>query len=472
MKQQHWKRLLWREWASCDFEDDAYLDELLSLAGDMRGGVLGAVFVPFWFVVWLPLVSWQMMGFFLTIATYFQGLDFVDSLNSVGALAAGATVLILGSAIACGALCRWRHLLAGFACARCGLALYGRLGEHLAKPPDDTPVVKVCCGMFVFGVAIAVLVGVACVFGLYDLGWAGAIITRACLAIAGALSVAPLVVVIGAAVASCKGKGPSAGSIRRFCFWWRPRPDYSRVEDALLILGNDQTKQLVARAQSAELDAKTLSKWVNRLQGASWENRFAARHICIRYGGLVVETLSTKKTDVAKSVLRCICADTAGRLRSGRFMCPDCLCRIMRHQLGAYRFWGCRRCRRSHDVLGPGRRIVAVLDAIASGLNVAISSGNVRVNWLAGGELFDFDCAEINSASDEQVELFAAEVRNETDPFRRALLAKSQCHVSAGHKLQENTIRILRQAFRRVTIGKSACARYGNPSLSQTQIAS
>ena len=454
MNRQQWQRTLWREWASCDFEDEQYLNELLGLVGDMRGGLLGAVMTPLWFAIWLPLASLQMIAFVLAVAIYFQGHDFVGIVSSAGMLLTALALVGLGLALICGAFCRWKHILGGLACLRIGLAIYVGIGERMATPPDDNAFAKVYCGMFVIGVAIASLIGVAYIFSWYDLGWAGAILAHGCLLAAGGLSLSPLLLTSGAGVGSFLGKGPRAASIRRFCLWWRPRPDYRRLEDALLMAGDEQTKKLVARARSAELDADALPKWIGHLHGASWQDRFEARHICIRYGGLAVESLRAKRVDVATSVLRCISADTSGRLGFGRFLCPDCLCQVLPHDVGDWRFWGCRRCRRSHDLFGPGRRIVALLDSDL-GANVAVSSGDIRVNRLACGELFDFDRAEIIRASDEQVESFATDVRNETDPFRLALLCKAHCRILPGHELQENTIRILRQAFRRVTVGKS-----------------
>ena len=75
----------------------------------------------------------------------------------------------------------------------------------------------------------------------------------------------------------------------------------------------------------------------------------------------------------------------------------------------------------------------------------------LRVNWLARRSLFSFDQVEISWATDEEVEHFAVQVGNDTDPVRQPRYQKIPCLVSADCNLSENTLRILRRTFGRVS---------------------
>jgi hypothetical protein len=78
---------------------------------------------------------------------------------------------------------------------------------------------------------------------------------------------------------------------------------------------------------------------------------------------------------------------------------------------------------------------------------VAQKEGLVRVNWLVRRELFDFDRVEIIQATDEDVERFAVQVGNDTDPVRQPHYPQMRCLVAPQCRLSENTLRILRQTF-------------------------
>jgi hypothetical protein len=76
----------------------------------------------------------------------------------------------------------------------------------------------------------------------------------------------------------------------------------------------------------------------------------------------------------------------------------------------------------------------------------------LRVNWLLRRALFDFDSVEIIAASDEEVERFAVQVGNDTDPARQPRYRKMECLIAAGCALSSNTVRVLRQIFGQVTV--------------------
>jgi hypothetical protein len=74
-------------------------------------------------------------------------------------------------------------------------------------------------------------------------------------------------------------------------------------------------------------------------------------------------------------------------------------------------------------------------------------NGVLRVNWLTHRKLFDFDEVEIAQATDEDVERFAVQVGNDTDPKRKPRYQKMRCVVSSECHLSENTLRILERMF-------------------------
>lgn len=76
--------------------------------------------------------------------------------------------------------------------------------------------------------------------------------------------------------------------------------------------------------------------------------------------------------------------------------------------------------------------------------------GVLPVNWLRRGGLFDFDHVEVIQSTEEQVERFAMQVANDTDPSRRPRYRGMVCRVSADCGLPENTVRILASLSDRV----------------------
>ncbi len=73
--------------------------------------------------------------------------------------------------------------------------------------------------------------------------------------------------------------------------------------------------------------------------------------------------------------------------------------------------------------------------------------GTLRVNWLIRRGLFDFDRVEIIQAADEEVERFAVQVGNNTDPVQKAAYPRMSCSIAADCNLSENNRRILARLF-------------------------
>ena len=135
-------------------------------------------------------------------------------------------------------------------------------------------------------------------------------------------------------------------------------------------------------------------------------------------------------------------------------ICPRCLVRCGAHRADLpwqpdVMYYGCRLCHQSQEFINCPRGVVAVLDAAWSGAQ-DLQDGRLRVNWLARRALFDFDRVEIIRATDKDVEHFAMQVGNDTDPFRKPHYAQMRCSLAPTCHLAENTLRILENLFGQV----------------------
>jgi hypothetical protein len=140
--------------------------------------------------------------------------------------------------------------------------------------------------------------------------------------------------------------------------------------------------------------------------------------------------------------------------RLQEILCPYCLTRFEPHQVKAnwditHTHYGCRVCRQSKAFIADVSQVTAVLDSNWVKAHQR-QVGRLRVNWLLRRDLFDFDTVEIIQASDEDVERFAVQVGNDTDPVRRRRYPKMVCMIRPGCQLSENTIRILQRTFGQV----------------------
>jgi hypothetical protein len=106
--------------------------------------------------------------------------------------------------------------------------------------------------------------------------------------------------------------------------------------------------------------------------------------------------------------------------------------------------YGCRRCKQSLEYYYVPQGVVAVLDN-EQDKEPILKDGLLRVNWLVRRKLFDFDRVEILQATDEDVERFAVQVGNDTDPTRKDRYRHLACRI--GCVLSQNSVRILRRTF-------------------------
>ena len=160
---------------------------------------------------------------------------------------------------------------------------------------------------------------------------------------------------------------------------------------------------------------------------------------------------------IAAQLLRDIGTETTQRLgrQAGLLVCPRCLThfeaqtiRLSWWQSVAY--CGCRSCGQSRETLH-SERLIAMLDNDIA-LESYSQNGDLHVNWLERRHIFDFDEVQIVRATDEDVERFAVQVGNDTDPVRKPRYETMRCVLSSGCALSENTVRILERMFGEVVV--------------------
>jgi hypothetical protein len=133
-----------------------------------------------------------------------------------------------------------------------------------------------------------------------------------------------------------------------------------------------------------------------------------------------------------------------------KLLCPDCLARFTTHQAQLtpelkISYCGCRLCGQSRKYWRG--HVIAVLDREQSSDQIPPANEIVRINWLMRRTLFDFDEVEILAATDEEVERFAVQVGNDTDPSRKMRYQQMRCTVGPDCRLSENSVRILKRTF-------------------------
>ncbi len=158
-----------------------------------------------------------------------------------------------------------------------------------------------------------------------------------------------------------------------------------------------------------------------------------------------------KLREIAMRLLEDIARTTMAHQAEG-LLCPVCLVRFSRHQvrlpwLRSVTYYGCRQCGQSRKFFKG--TVVAMLDS-RTGWEITKREEILRINWLARRTLFDIDRVEILQASDEDVERFAVQVGNDTDPYRKSRYKRMPCFISYKCRLSENSLRVLSSVFGRV----------------------
>ncbi|MCC6444921.1 MAG: hypothetical protein IT210_15865 [Armatimonadetes bacterium] len=259
---------------------------------------------------------------------------------------------------------------------------------------------------------------------------------------------------------------------RWLCFWWQRPPLVSEAIQALQEASAARKIDTVAAMLDALLaDIAAMQKeqspilLIDSFSSPDTLDQTAAHYALTLRGGQAVaplleaeENFQWDQNDAQvrlwiKRTLKRIGQETSRRLsrKASSLLCPHCLTRYRRFKArlgGLFRaaYWGCRTCQDSKDFL-ECPDAVALLDA-AAGPDLARDGKSLLVNWLARGDLFDFDRILIRNASDAQIERFAVQAGNDMDSFRRERYREMPCTVECP--ITQNTRRILDSIFGRV----------------------
>jgi len=253
---------------------------------------------------------------------------------------------------------------------------------------------------------------------------------------------------------------------RAWYFWWKGQPSASKVEWALQQAkllrdgAEDIWTEPLNRLQEQKEQESQPNELITALASNDWRTRFAARLTLAILGGEATPALKALADDrenplwqVGLWLLTGIEQETTNRFawRVRHTYCPYCLARFDACKVDMtwgidFTFYGCRICHQSREFRVFPQGVVALLDSSESEEQIE-QDGLLKINWLRHRGWFDFDWVEIAQASDEDVERFAVQIGNDTDPFRRARYSQMHCWIGPDCQLSENTLRILDRMF-------------------------
>jgi hypothetical protein len=167
-----------------------------------------------------------------------------------------------------------------------------------------------------------------------------------------------------------------------------------------------------------------------------------------------------KFSRLARQLLQDIVHETEERLAQNKtgLLCHQCLWRAEPYPLGVpgrieslgLSYYRCRFCRQSGK-LDEYRQLVCVLDETMTVPYMA-KQGIWRVNWLIHRRLFDFEGVELIQAGEVEVEKFAIQVANNTEPQQKAAYRRMTCQVGPDCPLSPNTLTLLGRLFGKVSL--------------------
>lgn len=251
---------------------------------------------------------------------------------------------------------------------------------------------------------------------------------------------------------------------KKLLYQWKSRALAAEVEAALYQIsqvewsGNNAWARYLRRLEGTKDENIPLETLVEELENYHWLKRFIARHVLLYRGGEAVEMLETIAKDDSSEVqkitawlIESISAETSERLaqESESWICSHCFVRCSPHRLvwkPILTYYGCRTCKRSYELINWPKMVICIIDRDWSELYRQIDE-SLAVNWLEHRAVFDFDQVEIIRATDEDVERFAMNVGNDTDPHRKSKYNELPCRIAEDCHLSENTLRILQTMF-------------------------
>lgn len=232
--------------------------------------------------------------------------------------------------------------------------------------------------------------------------------------------------------------------VKTQCFWWKWPCRFRDVEQAIETLSDPEALILIRRLRSLEMTEDELAKAVADLTAEDWQERWLARQTCIRFGGLAIRQPKMKSLAITKH----ISLDTRRRLSSPRYLCADCYAFVTKQSIYNLRYFACRNCGRSHDMIAVPNTVALTLDK-ANSEAITLANGDVQVNWIASGVLSDCNRVEIINANDQDVESFSVAIGNRAERTRFRRFSSMTCVVH-DRTIGANSLRILKTLFRRV----------------------
>ncbi|MEM7342809.1 MAG: hypothetical protein AAF485_01075 [Chloroflexota bacterium] len=244
----------------------------------------------------------------------------------------------------------------------------------------------------------------------------------------------------------------------------RPRPLVSDVESALYQMsevdwsGSHVWAKYLRRLEKEKRKNRDLEVVIGELDSHYWLNRFIARHVLFYRGGEAIERLQAIANDSTSDVqetaswlVKSIIEETRERLAEepGSWICSHCFVHCMAHYLpttSSLTYYGCRVCKRSWGLVYAPDNVVCILDEDWLDTYKA-ETNQLKVNWMLHKAMFDFDRVKIIKATDKDVEHFAIQVGNDTEPQRESNYPKMHCTIDERCQLSLNTVRILENLF-------------------------
>lgn len=208
-----------------------------------------------------------------------------------------------------------------------------------------------------------------------------------------------------------------------------------------------------------QTDVETDVDYLSHLFGLMSDTAEAYLEI-VELGSEVVPLLQPMAMDrnhelqgVVRHLLQDIGKDTTNRLahQTEKLLCLRCLTKCAVHQLKLSSFetityYGCRTCHQSRDFIEWEGKIVVRLDRNMIAKQVQ-QNGDLQINWLMRGDLFDFDTVEIAEVTAEDIERFVVKVGNDTDSVRKSKYKEIPCKITTQRLLSENAIKLLKHTF-------------------------
>ena len=165
-----------------------------------------------------------------------------------------------------------------------------------------------------------------------------------------------------------------------------------------------------------------------------------------------------KFSRLALQLLQDIVSETEERLARNKtgLLCRQCFWRAESYPLAVpgrieslgLTYHRCRLCRQSGK-LDEYRHLICVLDETMS-LPYTVKEGICRVNWLIHHRQFDFEGVELTQASEIEVEKFAIQIANNTEPQQKSTYWRMTCQIGPECPLSPNTMILLRRLFGKV----------------------